>query len=143
MRRADVAPSPAWRQIGEVGSVRATCIGSTLVLLAGCVDPLTSNARSTPAWTVENVKAFGETATGDPPDRAIAWDLRVAGGLARWRECTAVNACTETERERPADELLAVERVGRTSINDRGDEVDVVRLSLAPRRRYVIPVKTP
>jgi hypothetical protein len=116
----------------------------TLVALAsatvGCVDPLTSHPVATPVWEVRNVIAYGETAAGPSPDIALGWDLRVAGGVARWRECTAPDACSDIARERPADQLIAFERVGRRADRD-GRELDVVRLSLAPRPTYVVPMR--
>lgn len=77
---------------------------------------------------------------GLPPDVALGWDLRVAAGVARWRECESIDLCGETERERPADQLIAFERVGHASAAD-GREIEVVKLSLAPRAKYVVPVR--
>jgi hypothetical protein len=59
----------------------------------------------------------------------FGWDLSVAGDAARWRECTAVDACGQAERSRPANDLLAVDRVGQAGVDGR--EVDVLKLSLA------------
>ena len=109
-------------------------------LVACATDPLTPNPVVSPLWEAKNIAGYGETAMGAPPDQAFGWDLRVAGGVARWRECTEIDACSAVERERPASELLAFERVGKTSDAD-GHDVDVLKLSLAPEPKYVVPVR--
>jgi hypothetical protein len=106
---------------------------------SACVDPLTTKPVSGPAWELKNIEAYGETAVGLPPDTTLAWDLVLSGDTARWRECTATDACGPVERSRPTSELLAVERVATTTVADR--EVEVLRLSLAPRPTYVVPYK--
>jgi hypothetical protein len=104
-----------------------------------CVDPLTTQPSPSPAWEVKNVAGYAETAAGLPPDVVLGWDLRVAAGVARWRECAAIDDCTDVERERPAGELIAVERVGKRTTD--GGDVDVVKLSLAAKPKYVVPVR--
>jgi hypothetical protein len=104
---------------------------------SACVDPLTTKPVSTPAWQVKNVKAYAETAAGLPPETTLGWDLVVAGDVARWRECSSVETCGQIERSRPVADLLAVEHVARSSVD--GEEVAVLRLSLAPRPTYVVP----
>jgi hypothetical protein len=111
------------------------------VACSACVDPLTTKPVSSPAWELRNVEAYGETAVGLPPETTLAWNLVVAGDTARWRECSAIDACGQTERTRPTSELLGVERVATTSVDGR--EIDVLRLSLAPRPTYVVPYKRP
>jgi len=106
-------------------------------LLVGCRDPLTTQPTDSVTWTANNVQGYVETAKGDP-DSAYAWGLVVEGGIARWRECTSASRCTGIERTRPASEVLATEHVGRAPAPD-GTEVDVLRLSLTPRRKYVVP----
>jgi hypothetical protein len=107
---------------------------------AACwVDPVTTQATNMPEWYANNVKGYAETAAGLPPETTLASDFRVAGEVARWRECTAIDACGRLERERPAAEVLAVEHVGHAIVGDAG-EVEVVRLSLAPRPKYTVPV---
>jgi hypothetical protein len=104
---------------------------------AACVDPLTTKPVNTPEWDTKNIEAYGETAAGLPPEKLLGWDLSVVGDVAHWRECTAEDACTTVERTRPTKELLAVEHVGRLTID--GAEVDVLRLSLAAPQKYVVP----
>jgi hypothetical protein len=104
-----------------------------------CVDPLTTQPKVSPAWEVNNVAAYADTATGLPLEQILAWDLRIEGGTARWRDCSTIEECTDVERSRPAKELLGVERVGKRK-TDNG-EVDVVKLSLAPKPTYVVPVR--
>jgi hypothetical protein len=109
------------------------------LVISACVDPMTTHATSTPAWEVTNAKGYVETAAGLPPDTVLAWDLRIAGGVARWRECTTVDVCSEVERDRPAAEVLAVDHVGQAAVGDAG-AVEVVKLSLSPRPKYTVPV---
>jgi hypothetical protein len=120
-------------------------VGSRALLflvLSACVDPMTPSATSTPAWTARNVARYGETVTGQaPPETSFARDLTVAGGRARWRECSAPDACTGIERERPAEELLSYAPVGE--IEHDGGVATVYRLELAPRPRYIVPMKPP
>ena len=106
------------------------------------VDPLTTKPVSAPAWYANNVEGYVQTASGEPPDRIYGWDLDVAAGRARWKECTAIDVCGAIERERPASDLLAFEHVGRAHAGDAGD-VDVLALSLTPAPKYVVPVKDP
>jgi hypothetical protein len=107
-----------------------------LLIVAACVDPMTTQPASIPEWDVKNVAGYAETVAGLPPDTVLAWDLRVEGGMARWRECATIDACDDVERERPASEVLGVEHVGHAD----GGLVDVVKLSLAPRPKYVVPI---
>lgn len=86
---------------------------------------------------MKNVKDYAETVAGLPPEVVLGWDLLVVDDVARWRECTAVDACGQIERSRPAKDLLAVARVAHTSVEGR--QVDVLKLSLAPRPTYVVP----
>ena len=110
-----------------------------VVSVAACgSDPIITQSVPTPNWYVHNVKGYADTVEGLPPDTTLAWDFSIAGDVARWRECTAIDACGATERERPAGEVLAVEHVGQATAGD-GGPVDVVRLSLAPRPRYTVP----
>jgi hypothetical protein len=78
------------------------------------------------------VQDYADTVAGLPPEVRLAWHLEVVGDVARWRECTAPDACGQLERSRPADEVLRVERAGHVLVD--GQEVDVLRLSLAARR---------
>jgi hypothetical protein len=110
--------------------------------MIACVDPLTTHASPSPVWEAKNAKAYGETVAGLPPDKAYGWDLSVAGGTARWRECKGPNECSEIERERPAGDLLSFKPVGRIAGVDGGD-VEVLELSLAPHPTYVVPSKAP
>jgi hypothetical protein len=110
----------------------------TLLVAVGCVDPLTHGATNAPEWDVKNIKGYAETVAGLPPETLLAWDLRVEGGVARWRDCTAIEACRDVEHERPASELLAVEYVGHAGVGD-GGEIDVLKLSFPPRPKYVVP----
>lgn len=119
----------------------ATLVVLGASLACGCVDPMTTNAKNTPEWTAKNVRGYGETALGPAPDVAYGWDLRVAAGVARWRECTSPEACTEIERECPAADLLSFTRAGR--IASDGGDVEVMKLSLTPRKKYVVPTKPP
>lgn len=104
---------------------------------SACVDPLTTKPVSTPQWTASNVEAYAETAMGLPPDQVLAHDLVIVGDAARWRECTAVDACSRIERTRPAKDLVAVEHVAKTSVD--GEEVEILKLSLVARPTYVVP----
>jgi len=86
----------------------------------------------------KNVSGYVENARGLPPDVAYGWDLRVAGDVARWRECVSETQCSETQRERPASELLGTHAVGHASAGDSG-EVEVFKLTLKTHRRNVMP----
>jgi hypothetical protein len=109
-----------------------------LVLLASaCVDAGPRNAQATPAFYVDNTKAYADTAAGLPPETVYAWDLRIEGQDARWRECASPEICGTVERTRPVKELLGKQRVGETSVEGR--RVDVLKLSLEARRTYVVP----
>ena len=111
-----------------------------LMSVAACwVDPVTPQATTMPEFYANNVKGYAETVGGLPPETALATDFYVAGNVAHWRECTAVDACGTLERERPAAEVLAVERVAHAAAGDAG-EIDVVRLSLVPRPKYTVPI---
>ncbi len=108
----------------------------------GCVDGGKSGKPvSTPEFVAENVKAYGETAAGLPPDVTYGWQLRVTSDVARWRECTSVDACGNVERSRPASDLLGIERVGEADVG--GERVEVMKLSLSPRPTYVVPAFKP
>jgi hypothetical protein len=111
-----------------------------LVAVVACVDPLTTRPVSSPEFATKNIAGYAETAMGPPPDVAYAWDLDFVGDVARWRECSTADACTNVERSRPASDLLAVAPAGRAHVGD-GPEVDVVKLSLAPGRKYVVPTR--
>lgn len=113
------------------------------VVIAGCgtVDPLTGSGSSTPAFYAKNVKGYGETAAGLPPDEVLAYDLTVVGETARWRECTSATECTTVERTRPSTELVGVERVGTSRIDGR--TIEVVKLSLTARPKYIVPTWKP
>lgn len=118
------------------------CALVLLSLSIGCVDGGKSGKpTSTPEFVAGNVKAYGETAAGLPPEVAYAWQLRVTGDVARWRECTSIDTCGDVERTRPASELLGVERAGEAEID--GERVEVVKLSLSPRPTYVVPLFEP
>jgi hypothetical protein len=115
-----------------------TVLLAVAVLASACVDPLTSKRPVTePEFYAKNVKAYAETAAGLPPDVAFGWRLTVSGDVARWFECTAIDVCGQVERQRPARELLAVERVEEAVVEGR--PVEVLKLSLAPRPSYIVP----
>jgi hypothetical protein len=92
---------------------------------------------SEPEFYASNVKAYGETAAGLPPEVAYAWDLRIAGDVARFYECTAVDACTKVERTRPASEVLGIQKAGKAEVE--GEVVTVMKLSLTARPTYIVP----
>jgi hypothetical protein len=96
---------------------------------------------SEPEFYAKNVKAYGETAAGLPPETVYASQLRVTGDEARYFECTAVDTCTKIERTRAAKELLGVKTVGKAAVD--GENVEVVELSLAPRPTYIVPTVKP
>lgn len=115
-------------------------VSLVLVLLAasGCVD---SGGRQpvqfAPAWAAKNVEGYVETAAGLPPEDQLGWDLVIAAEHVHWRECSAPDTCTTVERTRPTQDLVALASVGHAEVD--GHQVDVVRLSLAARPRYVVP----
>ncbi len=115
-----------------------TIVFGIVLVAAGCVDPLTTHAVSTPEWDVKNVRGYVETAIG-APDTALGWGLTVAGDVARWHECTSIDSCGGVERDCPARDLLAVAPVGHAALPD-GTPVEVMKLSLSPRPRYVVPI---
>ncbi len=111
-----------------------------LLAFVGCVDhhkgadaPLTPE----PAFYANNVKNYGETAAGLPPETVYAWDLKVAGDIARYYECTAADACTKVERTRPAKEVLGVQKAGKAEVE--GEVVTVMKLSVEPKPTYIVP----
>ncbi len=106
--------------------------------LCACVDPLTTQAVNSPEWDVKNVRAYADTAAG-APDTTFAWGLTIGAGTARWRECEAIDACGAIERECPAQNVLAVAHVGQATLQD-GRPIDVLKVSLAPRRKYIVPM---
>jgi hypothetical protein len=83
-------------------------VGAIMIVssVIACVDPLTTHASPSPVWEAKNAKAYGETVAGLPPDKAYGWDLSVAGGRARWRECQGPTECSEFESDRPEDVIL-------------------------------------
>ena len=110
-----------------------------LLGLAACVDQH-KNAPAPvpePVFYAKNVKAYGDTVAGLPPDVVYAWDLRVAGDVARFYECTAIDACSKVERTRPASEILGMQKVGKAEVE--GEIVTVMKLSLEPRPTYIVP----
>jgi hypothetical protein len=117
--------------------VRRFALICSIALATACVDPLTTRPVNTPEWEAKNVKGYGETVAGLPPETVLGCDLVVAGDVARWRECAAVDSCGQVERSRPAKDLIAVERVGKAAIEER--QVDVLKLSLTARPSYVVP----
>jgi hypothetical protein len=106
--------------------------------LGACVDPLTTQAVNAPEWDVKNVRAYADTAVG-APDTTLAWGLTMEGGTAHWHECAAADTCGAIERECPAQNVLAIAHVGGTTLHD-GTPIEVLRLSLAPRRKYIVPM---
>jgi len=106
------------------------------LLFAGCYDPLTAEPANAVTWNVNNTRGYIETAKGEP-DSTLGWGFVVEGGVARWNECTSASQCTGIERTRPARDVLAIDHVGRALAPD--GEVEVVRLSLTPQRKYVVP----
>ena len=113
-----------------------------LLAVAGCVDPLTAGATNTPEWELKNARGYAETATRSEPDVAFGWSLAIEGDAAHWFECSAPDTCGEIRRERPRGELLAVEKVGQATVGDAG-VVEVMKLSLTPGRKYVVPYDKP
>jgi hypothetical protein len=113
-----------------------------VAVLIGCVDPLTANQTNGPQWEVQNVNAYAKTVAGTPArDIVYGWGLLLEGDTARWYECSAVDACGGIERRRPKGDLLAMETVGHATVD--GGVVDVVKLTLAPGRTYVVPYTNP
>jgi hypothetical protein len=112
-----------------------------VLLAAGCVDGRGGRPVSEPEFYAKNVKAYGETAAGLPPETAYAWRLRVTGDEARYFECTAIDACTKVERTRAAKDVLGVKSVGKADVD--GENVEVVELSLEPRPTYIVPTFKP
>ena len=111
-----------------------------IVALVGCVDHhkgATAPLTPEPVFYANNVKNYGETAAGLPPDTVYAWDLRVAGDVARYYECSAVDACGKVERTRPAKELLGMQKAGKAEVD--GEVVTVMKLSVEPKPTYVVP----
>ena len=128
----------ASRGFGYNTRMRWTLVACLMALvLVGCADAQTTKRANTPEWDMKNVKDYAETVAGLPPEKVLGWDLLVVDDVARWRECTAVDACGQVERSRPTKDLLAVARVAHTSVEGR--QVDVLELSLAPRPTYVVP----
>jgi len=109
-----------------------------VLLLASCVDHHRGRPVTEPEFYAKNVKDYGETAAGLPPETVYAWDLRVAGDTARYYECSTIDTCSKVERSRAAADLLGIERgVGKAEID--GEVVHVMKLSLAARPTYVVP----
>jgi hypothetical protein len=115
--------------------IRSTALVFVL-LTSACVDG-TGKPVSEPVFYAKNVKRYGETALGLPPDEAYGWDLGVTGDVARWRECPSIETCSNVERTRRASDVLAVERIAEANLDGR--RVDVMKLSLAPRPTYIVP----
>jgi len=110
---------------------------AALLALSACTDPLTKQGQATPQFYAKNVKGYGETVAGLPPEKVFAWDLVVVGDTARWRECLSIDECGQVERSRPASELLGVERLKETDLDGR--RIEVLKLSLSPRPGYIVP----
>jgi hypothetical protein len=83
-----------------------------------------------------------QTAAGKPTDTTFGRGLAVEGDVARWHECPAVDMCSTIERQRPRQDLIAIEHVGQVTLADAGP-VDVLKLTLAPGRKYVVPYTNP
>ena len=120
---------------------RALVTASAVLALSACADPLTKQGQATPEFYAKNVKGYGETVAGLPPEKVLAWNLVVVGDTARWRECTSLDVCGNVERSRPASDLLGVERLEATEID--GGRTEVLRLSLSPRPGYIVPTAKP
>lgn len=130
--------------MGSSGAISTIALlAASSLALPACIDGGKDGTQvSTPAFVARNVKAYGETAVGLPPEVTYGWQVGVAGDVLTWRECPAVDRCGRGERTRAASDLIAIERVGEVEID--GERVDVVKLSLAPRKTYIVPsVKVP
>jgi hypothetical protein len=123
-----------------MSSVRLVGVFLAALATSACVDSgALQPAQFSPVWTAKNVEGYVETAAGLRPEQQLGWDLLVAGELVRWRECVAPDTCTTVERTRPTRDLIALDTVGQATIDGR--EVDVLRLSLTARPRYVVPAR--
>jgi hypothetical protein len=109
-----------------------------LLVLASCEDPLTNHPVPTVVWDIENTKGYVRTVAGSPPDTAYGWDFKIGAGTASWCECNSADACGRVVRQRQAADLLAIDPAGSARLED-GTEVEVVRLSLTPGRKYTVP----
>jgi hypothetical protein len=118
---------------------RPLSLSVVAICLAACVDPLTTQATNTPEWDAKNIKGYADTIAGLPPEIAFAWGFVFEGDVAHWHECPAIDMCGHVERERRSRDVLGVEHVGQATIADAG-AVEVVKLSLAPRPKYVVPI---
>jgi hypothetical protein len=107
-----------------------------------CADPLTNDKTDVITWNTRNIEGYAQTATGEPKDTAFGWGLAIEGDTATWHDCSAVDICAESQKSRPKQDLLAVERAGTATVGDSGI-VDVYRLTLAPGRRYIVPYTNP
>jgi hypothetical protein len=121
--------------------LRLVAVAAALALV-GCADPLTADATCAYAWQVKNVEGYGRTVAGEPPDVVYGWGLVVEGDTATWRACAAVDACGSEERARPKEDVRAVERVGVAHVED-GGVVQVLKLTLAPGKKYIVPYTNP
>ena len=107
-----------------------------------CADPLTNDRTDVFTWDARNIRGYARTATGEPQDTAFGWGLAIVGDTATWHGCSAPDACGESVTSRPKQDLLAMERAGTATVGD-GGVVDVLRLTLAPGRKYVVPYTNP
>jgi hypothetical protein len=113
-----------------------------LVGAGACADPLTNDKTDAFTWEARNIKGYAQTATGEPHDIAFGWGLAIEGDTANWYACSAADTCGKSEKSRPKQDVLAVERAGTAIVGD-GGVIDVFRLTLASGRKYIVPYTNP
>ena len=113
------------------------------MLAFSCADPLTNDMTPAPVWYTRNVIGYAQTVKGEPPDTALGWGLSFEGDTARWHECVAIDVCGSVDRERPKSDVVAVEKVGTATVVGDAATVDVLKLTLTPGRKYIVPYTNP
>jgi hypothetical protein len=114
-----------------------------LTIVSSCADPLTNDTTTAPVWYTRNAIGYAHTVKGEPPDAVLGWGLVIEGDVARWHECVAVDVCSSVDRQLQKSDVLAVETIGMASVTGDGGTVDVLKLTLAPGRKYVVPYTNP
>ena len=115
-----------------------SAVALALVSVVACAAPRSETPRPGTSYdvAVAGVRTADELAHQRPNETLYGWHLDVSGGRARYFVCTAIDACTFRRAEVAADALIATETVGRARPtredgSGTGEEVDVVRLTIA------------
>lgn len=81
--------------------------------------------------------AANELARQPTEEIVLGWNIKMEGGMTRWRECTSAADCTTRARSLPSEQVLGFANVGRAQSPLSDEEIDVVQIRL--KRDPVLP----